>query len=293
MRHPNPTPRAARSLAAALAAALAACGDATTAVPSVATGADARASAQALATDAAEAVLTDLDAFDAGESLSAALLERAPDGPQLALASAEAAEASADCTGPDAQGWFTCAGTRENGLTVTRRWRYWAGASVAPRYSALRTDSVNHRFTLAGTRALDDGPAGATRTLRASRERAATLALVRDAAGALTERRWDGVGARADTVLAATSAGTTTYAHAAADTVRGLRYGVPRTQFRWPLAGTVTHAVRTVATAPGGATRTSTHRVVVTFDGSATAQVLVGELRCTLDLATRRVTACQ
>jgi len=74
--------------------------------------------------------------------------------------------------------------------------------------------------------------------------------------------------------------------------VKDVVYKLPRTDFPFPQSGTITNDVTVSATTPNGsdATRhTGTRHVVVTFNGTRTASVVVGTTACSLDLVTRKV----
>lgn len=279
------------ALAAGALAAVAACGGASDpASPAAAPALQAQQISQDVAGSAADATLTLTDTQTGSEQASGSYSRAGVDGPLLDVA---AAPPTTTCTGPDASGWFTCARVEDNGMGVTRSWRYWSGGRPAPSYTAT-TDSVNHRWTIAGTRIGTDSSRGETRTVTAHRADTSTVVIVRGATPAPAERRvWSGVGVRNDTTTVTASAGTRRYVEAVADTVRGVTYGLPRASYPYPLSGTVAHSVRTTATAASGASTTTTRRALVTFNGTQTATIQIGGLTCPLDLRTRKVGTCQ
>lgn len=277
-----------------LAAALAACGESTRSpvAPSTegTTTPDAATTAQIstdVAHDAGDASATLNETFGSSESVSGASISLASGGAGLAFSAAP----SSACGGPDASGFYTCAKTKENDFSIARAWRYWSGGSVALRYAETTTDSVNHRWTLSGSHAVaDTSNGGTTRSVNVSRADTSTMQVVR---GAAPQHVWNGVGVRNDTSVVKDKNGTRSYVVTAFDTAKGVAYAQPRKSNVWPLAGTITHNVRTVWTGVTGATTTTTRRAVVTFNGTQTATIQVGALACSLDLKTHQATGCK
>ncbi len=276
-----------------LAAALAACGESGTSPVAPSTGTatpDAATTAQIsvdVARDAGDASATLNETFASSEAASGASGSLASAGAGLSFATAP----STACSGPDASGFYTCTKTQENDFSVTRSYRYWSGGSFALKYSEATTDSVNHRWTLTGSHVVTDtANGGTTRTVKASRADTSTMQVVR---GTTPQHVWSGVGVRTDTSTVADKNGTRSYVVVAFDTAKGVAYAQPRKSNPWPLAGSVTHNLRTVYTGAKGATTTTTRRAVVTFNGTQTATITVGGLTCSLDLKTHQASGCK
>lgn len=288
MHRPSTHPTAL--LAAALVAGAVACssGSDTTAPqasPSAATTAQISAD---VAADVAAATGDLSDTYAGSEAASGTLASVGVASPGLLFG---ASAAATSCTGPDASGFFTCTKTQENGFDMTRAWRYWSGGKFALKYSEATTDSVNHRWTLSGTKASSDTANGGTaRTVQASRADTATMTVVR---GTAPQHVWNGVGVRNDTTTAKDKNGTRRYVVASSDTTRAVAYAVPRKADAYPLSGSRVHNVRTVWTGANGASTTTTRRAVVTFNGTQTATLVVGALTCDLDLKTRKASNCR
>ena len=278
-----------------VAALLAACGssDKSPVAPST-TSDDASTTAVIsgdVAGDAGDASATLSETFAASEVVSGASASLAPATPGLAFSTASTAAASTSCTGPDASGFYTCAKTQENGFVITRSYRYWAGGSIALKYAEATTDSVNHRWTQTGVRAMSDtSNGGTTRNAAVARADTSTMQIVR---GSTPEHVWNGTGARTDTATAKDKNGTRSYVLTAFDTAQAVAYAVPRKSNAWPLSGTITHNVKAVWTSAKGATTTTTRRAVVTFNGTETASVQVGGLTCSVDLKTHVASGCK
>lgn len=82
------------------------------------------------------------------------------------------------------------------------------------------------------------------------------------------------------------------------DTVKALRFDLPRSTNPWPAAGSLVRVTTVNATVSNGTrseTRSFTRRVTVTFPADAQGNVVltINETTCNLNLVTRRVTNCQ
>lgn len=109
-------------------------------------------------------------------------------------------------------------------------------------------------------------------------------------------RTTNGTGIGADTSSFVSAGNSRKYAGVSADTVKALVYAEHRAQNPFPKSGTMIHVVRSSATSVEGQGKTTTteinRRVVVTYDGSATATVQVGSTTCQLHLDSRKVDSC-
>ncbi len=244
-----------------------------------------------VAGDAGDASATLNETFGASETASGASASLAVPVPGLAFSAAPWAAASTACSGPDATGFYTCTKAQENGFTITRAYRYWAGGSIAVRYAEASTDSVNHRWAQTGVRAATDtSNGGTTRSVSVNRTDTSTMKVVR---GTTPQHVWNGTGTRTDTSTAGDRNGTRRYVLTAVDTAQAVTYALPRSSNAWPISGTITHDVRAVWTSAKGATTTTTRHAVVTFNGTSTASVQVGGITCSLDLKTHAVSGCK
>ena len=82
------------------------------------------------------------------------------------------------------------------------------------------------------------------------------------------------------------------------DTVKALRFDLPRSTNPWPAAGSIVRVTSVTATVSKGSvseTRSFTRRVTVTFPADAQGNVVltVNQMTCNLNLVTRRVTNCK
>lgn len=223
-------------------------------------------------------------ASDAGEAVSLDVAQMASGEADAGLPSAVAASSSTTCTYSAATGRFACPTiTTAEGLTLNRSYAYYGGGAAQSAYNATTTDSINFQWTLAGTLQ----QAGRTAWLDHARS-----LTVSGLAGAETQRSWNGSGARTDSSRATLDGRTRRSKIVATSTVNQVVFRLPRTTYPYPQSGSITHDVTVTSAfdgAAGSTSRTGTRHVVVTFDGTRTASVVVGTTTCTLDLPTRVV----
>ena len=179
-------------------------------------------------------------------------------------------------------GRWTCPPVMEDGLTITRSYAFFdaAGQPMKVR-SDLTTASINFQLSVNGSVSHDTTFSGAVHRTR--------NVTVSGLVGAETTRRWDGFGASADTNTHRSALTTRTYAGTSLDSLRAVVYPQPRTPGSYPLSGSMVRVVKYMVTSTGRGTerRSVDRRVVVTYNGTATAQVQSGSVTCTLHLDTR------
>lgn len=227
-----------------------------------------------IASDAAVAVGLDLDQLlgaelAAGMPVSGPMLPSSPLCPFSALA-----------------GRFVCPTiTTADGLTLDRSYGIYAGSTPQPGYDPVTTDSMRFESVLTGT---------LRRDARTSWLRHTRTMTVSGLAGAETQRVWNGIGARSDSAYVSGDGPPRKARLESVDKVSNLVFKLPHATNPWPQSGTITQdivASAGVVGAPANQMRSMARHVVVTFDGTQTARVLVGATPCTLDLATR-ATSC-
>lgn len=255
----------------ALVAVVAACADST--APTAALS-DAVVTRDA-ANDAADATVQDIGEMLGGEALAG-----------LPMASAPAQGiGGGGCSFSAAAGRFVCPTiTNQDGLTLDRSYAVYAGGAVQSSYSATATDSINYETSLSGTLSRD----GRTAWLNTMR-----TMTVSGLAGAETQRTWNGVGTRSDSAhIVNDGVARRTRLHSI-DRISSVVYALPHSANPFPLSGTITHDITLTTVADNGSGRkgrTSSRHVEVTFNGTQTASVLVGQTPCTLDLVSRKLT---
>lgn len=189
------------------------------------------------------------------------------------------------CGGPDANGWFGCVAYTDRGLTISRQVRFWSGGSYALGWSHTLTDSVNHRWTRTGTFESVVKPG---KMFSINEADTASMVVTH---GPPILHTWNGAGIAHDSSTYAVNNVTRIFAYIAADTAAALTFTLPRTDNPYPTSGSVSRNLSIHITA-GGFDKTITRFAKVTFDGSSTAVLQVGELTCSLDLVTGVVSGC-
>ena len=110
-----------------------------------------------------------------------------------------------------------------------------------------------------------------------------------------TTRRHNGVGTSNDTTTFTGDRGTRNAAESAVDSIVNLVFQLPHSSNPWPVSGQIirnVNATITLTRTDGTSeTRTISRRVVVTFpaDAQGNVSIQVGDLSCTLNLVTHRV----
>lgn len=272
---------------------LAACGDGTAPAD-----ADVLPNAQITADVAAttgDEVARDVEELLAGEALAGAepWAHVAGAAPEVSLQRIGNQRA---CAYDAASGRHTCPVFTVEGMTMTHSYAI-LDASNRPmeRYSASLTAAMNFRRTVDGT--LNGTRGGAPWSVTRHHARDYTVSGL---AGEETTRTWNGTGSSADTSSHGGERGARTYIATGTHVTTNVVFAVPRSANRWPRSGTIERTVSGSATVtPAGGTaqtRPFARTVRVTFDGDATAQLVVtganGTATCTLDLATRQVSGC-
>lgn len=262
----------ARLLFTALVAVTAACSDSTAPAGQV---------TDVMLTRDAASDAGDATAQDIGQMVGAEVLVGLP------MASAPAGSAPAGCTWSAATGRFTCpAITNADGLTLERSFAFYAGGVAQQSYDAAATDSINFQAALSGS---------LTRAGRTAWINAARTMTVSGLAGAETQRSWSGTGTRVDSAhVVSDGVARRTRIHSV-DQISSVVFALPRSANPYPKSGTISHDITMTSVADNGTgtrTRSATRHVVVTFNGTQFASVMVGSTQCTLDLLTRAM-SCQ
>ena len=180
-------------------------------------------------------------------------------------------------------GRHVCTGTTPNGLSITRSFAFYDAANVIqPRFDHLTTASINFQLSVSGTLTRDN------HTATISRTRDQTLSGL---AGTETQRTWNGTGRSSHNGTATGDRGTRTYAMTSNDTTTNVVFALPRSEHPWPQSGSIIHNMTSTATLNGAqtSTRTVTRRAQVTFNGTSTVPLQIGDRTCTLNLETRAV----
>src|SRR5688572_17278452 len=206
-----------------------------------------------------------------------------------------------------ATGRLVCDTVTQNGLTINRSAQYKnAAGTVQQAFDTATTNSVNVQSTVAGTvtytppdSAVDRrpgrggrggacwgdgrGPGGlllgdtativsATTTVNNASDRTVT-----GLASGSTQRTVNGTSRGQESTTGESSRGTFTATRVAGDTTTGVVIPVATDGKSYPTAGTVIRAMQASLTYTGQLPTTVSRREVITYDGSATAQVVITE----------------
>jgi hypothetical protein len=167
----------------------------------------------------------------------------------------------------------TCADTK-NGLTITSIYNLaTATGAVQTRIDTATTNSVKTRTTVSGTTTRGRDNATVTATVNNSSERTVT-----GLASGSTQRTVNGWSKGAERVTGTNRDGEQfTSTRTAGDTTTGLVIPVSATAETYPRAGTVVRAMSATVTIDGAAPTTRTRREVLTYDGTATAKLVIND----------------
>ncbi len=197
--------------------------------------------------------------------------------------------ADSSCSFSSGTGLVSCSTTR-NGLTVTRISKYTTASGQAqPKIDSL-TNTVATTVTVNGTVTRRDSSTSVVS--ESSNESISGLAK------GSTRRTIDGASSGTENTTGKSQQGAFTAKRVAGDTIKGVVIPVPTstTTFPYPTTGTVIRAMSVTVTLSGGSPTTSSRREVITYDGSATAKVVITHdgttQNCTLPLPRGRLT-CQ
>lgn len=189
------------------------------------------------------------------------------------------------------------------GVMVTRTRTCYDNNVAQGACDAATTDSVVLTMTKNGSfERSHTGPRG-TETFSAAVHQSRSLT-ISGLSGTETTRIHNGTGTGNDTTdFEGTFEDVTITRHvaeASSDSIRQVVFNVPRDpNSPYPVSGSIVRnvsgEVEVTAVGPNGErneTRSYTRRVVVTFDGDATAVITINSRSCTLNLGTRRITNC-
>lgn len=274
----------------ALTLVAAACSDSNS--PDVSSSFDGTVTAD-LAPAAAEAIAADVDFFSAAsatEGGASFALSAGGSGSSTVAAPSGGANAwiSSSCVYNSTTQYFDCPPLSRGGRTHTVSYGVFnlAGASQTA-YDPVTTASI--RFLVNDTGAVQWTFNGSTFSDTSSRHRDDTVSLLQGDPD--TVRAWNGTGT---TKMKASAQGQITrlYNYASNDTITNVRFRMPRFVNPYPLSGTIVHNYTITRTVSGTdtQTRTATRRVMVTFNGTATVTMTIGDETYTLNLDTHRPT---
>jgi hypothetical protein len=193
------------------------------------------------------------------------------------------------CTFASSTGLVTCTATTRDGLTVTRVSKYTTASGTAQQKPDSTTNTVTTTVTVSGTATRRDS---STSVVSETSNQTVT-GLAKGSA----QRTVNGTSAGTENTTGKSSQGAFTAKRIAGDTVKNVVIPAPNGTTRtYPTAGTVIRAMSATVTIAGQSPSSSSRREVITYDGSATAKVVITQdgttQNCTLPLPHGRLT-CQ
>ncbi|MEO7083351.1 MAG: hypothetical protein ABI442_20380 [Gemmatimonadaceae bacterium] len=199
---------------------------------------------------------------------------------------------NSSCTFAASTGLVTCGPTTRDGLTVTRVSRYTTTGGAAQSKQDSTTNTVVTTATVTGTTTRRDST---TSVVNESSNQTLT-----GLAKGSTQRTVNGMSASTESSTGTSKQGAFTSKRTAGDTVTGVVIPVPAVTTTtthvetYPTAGTVIRGMTATVTITGQSPATSSRREVVTYDGSATAKVVITQdgttQNCTLPLPHGKLT---
>jgi hypothetical protein len=168
-----------------------------------------------------------------------------------------------------AGGVVTCGPTTRNGLTVTRVSQYLTTAGASQSKLDSTTNTVTTKVTVTGTTTRRDS---STSTVNETSNQT-----VAGLAPGSTKRTVNGTSAATESSTGKSKEGAFTAKRTAGDTITGVVIPAATTtnEHPYPTAGTVIRAMAATVTITGQSPTSSSRREVITYDGSATAKVVI------------------
>ncbi len=161
-----------------------------------------------------------------------------------------------------------CAPVIHDGLTVTRSFSFLDAAGVVEQaFDAAKTNTVNVKSTVTGTVTHHQT---ATSTVNSSSDFTIT-----GLASPSTQRTVDGHATGSETTTGTWNGVAFTVARTADDLTSGLVIPIQNGRPTYPTAGTVTRSMQATVTKAGLSPSMSSRSEVITYDGSATATVVI------------------
>ncbi len=187
------------------------------------------------------------------------------------------------CSFSSSTGIIACQRTFNNGLTTERTFKYTDASGNAQQKRDSLTNTVVTTTSVTGTVGRHDGD---TTTVNES-----STQTVSGLAKGSTQRTISGASAGSESTTGMSSLGSFTAQRMAGDTITGVVIPVGSAALShppYPSAGTIIRSMSVSFTLSGQGAATSSRREVITYDGSATAKVVITEdgttQNCTLPL---------
>ncbi|MBC8089208.1 MAG: hypothetical protein H7Z40_18235 [Phycisphaerae bacterium] len=173
------------------------------------------------------------------------------------------------CVYSAATGDVTCAPVTRNGITVTRIASYKTSSGVAQAKPDSTTNYARVRTTATGTRIRRDS---ATAVVNHTSDRTVTGLAVGSAS-----RTVNGTSSGTENTTGTSTGGTFTSVRIAGDTVKALIIPLQDGKPTYPTSGSVTRHSKVTVTIAGGTPEVSDRREVITYNGTASATLVITE----------------
>ena len=175
---------------------------------------------------------------------------------------------SDDCTFSSTSNRLECTIVRGNGLTINRSFSFLdASGAVQRAFDTATTNTVNVKTSVSGTITHHET---ATSTVKDTSDFTVT-----GLASGSTQRTVNGTSAGTESTTGTKDDVAFTAARTAGDTITGVVIPLQDGRPTYPTAGTVVRSMQATVTLSGESPSTSSRREVITFDGSATAKVVI------------------
>jgi hypothetical protein len=193
------------------------------------------------------------------------------------------------CHFASSTGIITCGPHTHDGLTVSRTIQFQtASGQSQSAFDTTTTNSVTTKITVSGTSTRRDGDQS---TISSSSNQS-----VSGLAKGSTSHTVNSTSASTENTTGTSSQGAFTAKRAASDAVKGVVIPVSTStnRFPYPTAGSITRSMSSTVQITGQTATTSSRTEVITYDGSATAKVVITQdgvtQNCTLPLPHGRLT---
>lgn len=190
------------------------------------------------------------------------------------------------CTYAASTGIVTCGPDTHGGLTISSTAKYTTAANVAQAARDSTTNTIVTHVDVSGTVTRRDS---IVTTVKHTSDQTITGLAYNS-----TQRTVNGTSAGTESTTGKDTAGTFAVTRVIGDTTSGVITPVVSGKPTYPTAGTVVRSMKATITYTGKSPTTSTRREVVTYDGSATAKLVITQdgttKNCTLPLPHGRPT---
>jgi hypothetical protein len=173
-----------------------------------------------------------------------------------------------DCAFSTTTNRLECTIVRGSGLTINRSFSFLdAAGGVQQAFDTATTNTVNVKTSVSGTITHHET---VTSTVEASSDFTVT-----GLASGSTQRTVNGTSAGTESTTGTRDDVAFTAARTAGDTITGVVIPIQDGRPTYPTAGTIVRSMQATVTLSGESPSTSSRREVITFDGSATAKVVI------------------